>query len=102
MTKEELLQELQSFSVIELLELYVESRTGKYINIYEYDIEHLEKLNDLLLGWCRSLIELQEKSRTGKYIDIPEYDIEHLPQLEIVIDDILNEIHYKTHTPTKS
>jgi hypothetical protein len=100
MTKEELLQELQSFSVIELLELYVESRTGKYINIYEYDIEHLEKLNDLLLGWCRSLIELQEKSRTG--IDIHEYDIEHLPQLEIVIDDILNEIHYKTHTPTKS
>jgi hypothetical protein len=65
MKKEELLQELQSFSVIELLELYVESRTGKYIDIYEYDIEHLEKL-------------------------------------EMFIDDILNEIHYKTHTPTKS
>jgi hypothetical protein len=102
MKKEELLQELQSLSVIELLKIYVESRTGKYINIYEYDIEHLEKLNDLLLGWCRCLIELLEKSRTGKYIDIYEYDIEHLPQLEIVIDDILNEIHHKTHTPTKS
>jgi hypothetical protein len=65
MKKEELLQELQSFSVIELLELYVESRTGKYIDIYEYDIEHLEKL-------------------------------------EMFIDDILNEIHFKKHTPTKS
>jgi hypothetical protein len=65
MKKEELLQELQSFSVIELLELYVESRTGKYIDIYEYDIEHLEKI-------------------------------------AFFIDDILNEIHYKTHTPTKS
>ena len=65
MKKEELLQELQSFSLIELLEIYVESRTGKYIDIYEYDIEHLEKL-------------------------------------EIFIDDILNEIHFKTHTPTKS
>jgi hypothetical protein len=65
MKKEDLLQELQSFSVIELLELYVESRTGKYIDIYEYDIEHLEKL-------------------------------------EIVIDDIIDNEHFKKHTPTKS
>jgi hypothetical protein len=66
MKKEELLQELQSFSVIELLELYVESRTGKHIDIYESPIEHLDNLE----------------------------------KLEFFIDDILNEIHYKKHTPT--
>jgi hypothetical protein len=65
MKREDLLQELQSFSVIELLELYIESRTEKYIDIYEYDIEHL-------------------------------------PQLEIIINDIIDNEHFKKHTPTKS
>jgi hypothetical protein len=44
MKLQELLQELQSLTLTELLDLYLEAKTGKEIYIEDCEIEHLQEV----------------------------------------------------------
>ena len=44
MKLQELLQELQSLTLTELLDLYLEAKTGKEIYIEDSEIEHLQEV----------------------------------------------------------
>lgn len=57
MKLQELLQELQSLDLTELLDLYLEAKTGKDIYIGDYMIEHLQEVERAI----EDIIEANQK-----------------------------------------
>jgi|LakMenE01Jun11ns_1017448.scaffolds.fasta_scaffold8894128_2 hypothetical protein len=57
MKLQELLQELQSLTLTELLDLYLEAKTGKEIYIEDSEIEHLQEVERAI----EDIIEANQK-----------------------------------------
>ena len=57
MKLQELLKELESLDLTELLDLYLEAKTGKDIYIGDYDIEHLQEVERAI----EDIIEANQK-----------------------------------------
>jgi hypothetical protein len=57
MKLQELLQELQSLTLTELLDLYLEAKTGKEIYIEDCEIEHLQEVERAI----EDIIEANQK-----------------------------------------
>jgi hypothetical protein len=57
MKLQELLKELESLDLTELLDLYLEAKTGKDIYIGDYDVEHLQEVERAI----EDIIEANQK-----------------------------------------
>ena len=57
MKLQELLKELESLDLTELLDLYLEAKTGKDIYIGDYEVEHLQEVERAI----EDIIEANQK-----------------------------------------